>query len=87
MTPVQFFDPVLNSWMIFAWGENSQLHKWKVSSTGALTYVAQSHEFASDNVGRRPRWHARRVLLRIEQWSRPQLGDPRLHDPLRRCEY
>ena len=28
MTPVQFFDPVLKSWMIFAWGENSQLHKW-----------------------------------------------------------
>ena len=54
MTPVQFFDPVLNSWVIFAWGENSQLHKWKVSSTGALTYVAQSHEFASDNVRETP---------------------------------
>jgi hypothetical protein len=54
MTPVQFFDPVLNSWVIFAWGENSQLHKWKVNSTGALTYVAQSHEYASDNVRERP---------------------------------
>jgi hypothetical protein len=54
MTPVQFFDPVLNSWVIFAWGENSQLHKWKVSSTGALTYVAQSHEYASDSVRERP---------------------------------
>jgi hypothetical protein len=54
MTPVQFFDPVLNSWVIFAWGENSQLHKWKVSSTGALTYVAQSHEYASDNVREMP---------------------------------
>jgi hypothetical protein len=50
MTPVQFFDPVLNSWTIFAWGENAQLHKWKVSSTGALTYLAQSNEFASDNL-------------------------------------
>ena len=50
MTPVQFFDPLLNSWTIFAWGENAQLHKWKVSSTGTLTYVAQSHEFASDNL-------------------------------------
>lgn len=50
MTPVQFFDPVLNSWTIFVWGENAQLHKWKVSSTGALTYVAQSNEFASDNL-------------------------------------
>ena len=47
MTPVQFHDPLLNSWTIFAWGENSQLHKWKVSDTGKLTYVAQSHEFAS----------------------------------------
>jgi len=54
MTPVQFFDPPLNSWTIFAWGENSQLHKWKVSSAGALTYVAQSHEYASNNVRERP---------------------------------
>jgi hypothetical protein len=54
MTPVQFFDPVLNSWTIFAWGENSQLHKWKVSPTGALTYVAESHEYASNNVREKP---------------------------------
>jgi hypothetical protein len=50
MTPVQFFDPLLKSWTIFAWGENSRLHKWSVSPTGALTYIAQSHEFASVNV-------------------------------------
>jgi hypothetical protein len=54
MTPVQFFDPELQSWTIFAWGENSQLHKWKVSSTGQLTYVAQSHEYASANVRETP---------------------------------
>jgi hypothetical protein len=54
MTPVQFFDPALNSWTIFAWGENSQLHKWKVSPTGALAYVAESHEYASNNVRERP---------------------------------
>jgi hypothetical protein len=47
MTPVQFYDPALKSWTIFAWGENSQLHKWAVSATGALTYIAQSHEYAS----------------------------------------
>ena len=41
MTPVQFFDPVRNSWTIFAWGENSQLHKWSVGPTGKLSYVAQ----------------------------------------------
>jgi hypothetical protein len=50
MTPVQFFDPALGSWTIFAWGKNSQLHKWAVSSTGNLTYIAQSHEFASADV-------------------------------------
>jgi hypothetical protein len=55
MTPVQFYDPVLKSWTIFVWGENSQLHKWAVSSTGSLTYVAQSHEFASaDSRGNPP---------------------------------
>jgi hypothetical protein len=47
MTPVQFFDPVLQSWTIYAWGENAQLHKWAVSSTGALNFVAQSNEYAS----------------------------------------
>lgn len=54
MTPVQFFDPQLNSWTIFAWGENAQLHKWSVSSTGKLTYIAQSHEFASSDVRGNP---------------------------------
>lgn len=54
MTPVQFFDPVLNSWTIFAWGENAQLHKWTVSSTGKLTYIAQSHEYASADVRGEP---------------------------------
>ena len=54
MTPVQFFDPLLHSWTIFAWGENSQLHKWAVSSTGKLTYIAQSNEFASADVRGNP---------------------------------
>jgi hypothetical protein len=47
MTPVQFFDPVLDTWTIFAWGENAQLHKWAVSPSGVLKYVAQSNEYAS----------------------------------------
>jgi hypothetical protein len=54
MTPVQFFDPLLGSWAIFAWGENAELHKWKVSPTGALTYLAQGHEYASDIVRQTP---------------------------------
>ncbi|MBD5656693.1 MAG: hypothetical protein IAI50_16160 [Candidatus Eremiobacteraeota bacterium] len=54
MTPVQYFDPILNSWTLFVCGENSQLHKWKVDSTGRLTYVAQSNEFASADVRGRP---------------------------------
>ncbi len=54
MTPVQFFDPVLKSWTIFVWGENSQLHKWAISPTGKPTYVAQSHEYASADVRGNP---------------------------------
>ena len=54
MTPVQFFDPVLKSWTIFAWGENSQLHKWTVGGTGNLTYVAQGHEYASADARGQP---------------------------------
>jgi len=54
MTPVQFFDPLLHSWTIFAWGENAQLHKWAVSLTGHLSYVAQGHEYASANVRETP---------------------------------
>lgn len=54
MTPVQYFDPVLQSWTIFVWGENAQLHKWKVSDAGALTYIAQSHEYASADVRGNP---------------------------------
>jgi hypothetical protein len=50
MTPVQMFDPLLKSWVIFVWGENGQLHKWAVGPTGKLTYVAQSHEYASADV-------------------------------------
>jgi hypothetical protein len=54
MTPVQFYDPQLKSWTIFAWGENSQLHKWAVSNAGKLTYIAQSHEYASADVRGNP---------------------------------
>jgi len=50
MTPVQFFDPLLNSWTLFAWGENNQLHKWSVSQKGVLTFVANGHEYASADV-------------------------------------
>jgi hypothetical protein len=54
MTPVQYYDPVLKSWTIFVWGENGQLHKWAVSATGTLTYVAESNEYASVDVRGRP---------------------------------
>ena len=53
MTPVQYLSPV-HGQMIFAWGENSQLHAWGVSPAGALTYLAQSNEFASANVTNSP---------------------------------
>ncbi|HEY4186240.1 MAG TPA: hypothetical protein VGP07_14280 [Polyangia bacterium] len=54
MTPVQYFDPLLNAWTIFVWGENAQLHKWSVGKAGALGYVAQSNEYASDELRNRP---------------------------------
>jgi hypothetical protein len=54
MTPVQFFDPVLKSWTIFAWGENSQLRKWAVGPTGVLKLIAQGHEYASADVRGEP---------------------------------
>ena len=61
MTPVQMYDPMLNSWVIFVWGENGQLHKWKVGggnsgggAPGTLTYVAQGHEYASADVRENP---------------------------------
>jgi hypothetical protein len=50
MTPCQMYDPLLKSWTIFAWGENNQLHKWKVADDGTLTWVANGHEYASANV-------------------------------------
>lgn len=53
MTPVQYLSPV-HGQMIFAWGENSQLHAWGVAPTGALTYLAQGNEFASATVTNSP---------------------------------
>jgi hypothetical protein len=53
MTPVQYLSPV-HGQMIFAWGENSQLHAWAVSPTGELTYLAQGNESASANVPNSP---------------------------------
>jgi hypothetical protein len=46
MTPVQYMSPTRGV-TIFAWGENSQLHAWRMSSTGTLTFLAQSNEVAS----------------------------------------
>lgn len=46
MTPVQYMSPV-DGMHVFVWGENSTLHDWKMSPTGAMTYVAESREVAS----------------------------------------
>jgi hypothetical protein len=46
MTPVQYWSPT-RGLTIFVWGENSSLHAWTMSSSGALTYLAQSNELAS----------------------------------------
>ena len=54
MTPVQFFDPMLNAWTLFVWGENGKLRKWKISPAGALSLVAEGHEYASADVRNEP---------------------------------
>jgi hypothetical protein len=53
MTPVQYMSPTRGQ-VLFAWGENSQLHAWSVAPSGALTYLAQGNEFASPNVTNTP---------------------------------
>jgi hypothetical protein len=53
MTPVQYMSPARGQ-VLFAWGENSQLHAWAVSAAGTLTYLAQGNEFASPNVANSP---------------------------------
>jgi hypothetical protein len=52
-TPVQYMSPT-RGMTIFVWGENSQLHAWTMSPTGALTYLAQGNETASVNVTNSP---------------------------------
>jgi hypothetical protein len=48
--PVLMFDPLLNAWTIFVWGENQQLHKWKLDANVAPQYLGESREFASADV-------------------------------------
>ena len=52
-TPVQYMSPT-RGLTLFVWGENSQLHAWTMSTTGALNYLAQGNEFASANVVNSP---------------------------------
>jgi hypothetical protein len=69
--PVVMFDPLLNAWTIFVWGENQQLHKWKLSATAAPQFIARSQDFASSD-----------VLLRwIEQWLQSRYLSARLRVP------
>lgn len=48
-TPVQHWSAD-GSLALFVWGENSNLHKWKMSPGGVLTYAAQGNEYASATV-------------------------------------
>ena len=67
MTPVQFFDPVLNSWTIFAWGENSQLHKWSVECKRKSDLCRAEPRVRERGCARRAAWrNARRILFRIK---------------------
>jgi hypothetical protein len=46
MTPVQYMSPT-KGLVLFGWGENSTLHAWAMSSSGQMTYLAESREIAS----------------------------------------
>jgi len=48
--PVVMWDPLLNAWTLFIWGENQQLHKWQLSANAAPQYLGQSHEYASPDL-------------------------------------
>ena len=48
--PVVMFDPLLNAWTLFVWGENQELHKWKITANGLPQYIAESREYASPDV-------------------------------------
>lgn len=48
--PVVMWDPLLNAWTLFVWGENQQLHKWQLSATAAPKYLAESQDYASPDV-------------------------------------
>lgn len=48
--PVVMFDPLLNAWTLFLWGENQQLHKWKLSADAQPQYLGESREYASPDV-------------------------------------
>lgn len=48
--PVVMWDPLLNAWTLFLWGENQQLHKWQLSGNSPPKYLAESRDFASSDV-------------------------------------
>ncbi|HEX8712094.1 MAG TPA: hypothetical protein VF730_09495 [Terracidiphilus sp.] len=48
--PVVMFDPLLNAWTLFLWGENQQLHKWKLSADTQPQSLGESREYASPDV-------------------------------------
>jgi hypothetical protein len=48
--PVVMWDPLLNAWTMFLWGENQQLHKWQLSANAVPKYLGESREYASPDV-------------------------------------
>ncbi len=49
-SPVVMWDPLLNAWTLFLWGENQQMHKWQLSESAAPKYLGQTREYASSDV-------------------------------------
>jgi hypothetical protein len=48
--PVVMWDPLLNAWTMFLWGENQQLHKWQLSANAVPKFLAEGREYASPDV-------------------------------------
>lgn len=53
-TPVQFLNPITNTWNIAAGGENQQVHIWNVSNSGKLSYLGEGNEYASSDLRGKP---------------------------------
>ena len=53
-TPVQFLNPISNTYEIAAGGENQQVHIWDISNSGVPNYLGEGNEYASSDLRGKP---------------------------------